>query len=276
MKPSLGPFPLRQTRHGKPLISTDSVCGSLTGLSVGRNSEAYCAALVGYGALRGPSAANAPYGGCYSAAVAWGWNGASEARAAAGSGRRPPAVLPLGEQILHLRQDALGEELGVVAGELLAHVAELQEQHEVPDVEVHRDLAQLLGDLVGRADDHVAALDDVLHLAPEHLELVLIARRRGAGGARHLALDAGPLGRLADAAGRLREFSARVQAAAVEIFRRLGVELHRFGAVLGDARELQESGTVGIPILAEARHLLPEAIHGGAAGLVAEVGKIRV
>src|SRR5262249_19034396 len=114
------------------------------------------------------------------------------------------------------------------------------------------------------------------HLAREHLELVLIARRRRAGGARHLAFDAGALSRLADIAGRLREFGAHVQAATVEILRRLGVELHRLGAGLADADKLQEAGPVGVRVLAEPRHLLPEAVHGGAAGFVAEVGQIRV
>src|SRR5882757_1558018 len=38
---------------------------------------------------------------------------------------RPPAMFPLAEQRLQLRHDRVGEQAGVVLGELLAHVAEL-------------------------------------------------------------------------------------------------------------------------------------------------------
>src|SRR5215472_2740152 len=189
----------------------------------------------------------------------------------------PPAVLPLGEQVLELRHHLLREQLRVVAREVFGHVAELQQQHEMTDVEVDRDLFELFGDLVGRADDDVAALDDLRHLAGEELELVLVAGRRGsAGGLRHLALNPRALCRLAGIAWWRRVFRADVEAAAVEILRGLRVELQRLLAGRGDAHELQKARAIGVPVLAEARHLLPEAVDGRAAGLVAVIGEIAV
>src|SRR5205807_764753 len=38
---------------------------------------------------------------------------------------RPPAVLPFAEEPPHLRQHPIGEQFGVVGGQLLAHAAEL-------------------------------------------------------------------------------------------------------------------------------------------------------
>src|SRR5215469_12528120 len=173
----------------------------------------------------------------------------------------PPPVLPVGEQTLHLRQDFLGEQLRVVARQLLAHVAELQQQHQVADIEVDGDLAKLLSHLVARTDNHVAALDNVVHLTGKHLELVLIARRCGAGGALHLAFDPSALGCLADVARGGGEPGTDMQAAAVEIFGRLSVELERLGTALSDADELQKTGAVWITILAEPLHFLPEPVH---------------
>src|SRR5262249_18312481 len=100
--------------------------------------------------------------------------------------------------------------------------------------------------------------------------------RCGAGGALHLALDTGSLGRLADIARRAGEFGADVEAAAVEVLGRLGIELHGRGATLGNADELQEAGPVRGPILPEARYLVPNAVHGGASGLIAEIGQIGI
>src|SRR5581483_4068810 len=71
-------------------------------------------------------------------------------------------------------------------------------------------------------------------------------------------------------------FRVDAQAAAIEILRRLLVELHRLLAALGDADELEETGAVRVQILAQPLHLLPEALHRGFAVLVAEVGEVRV
>src|SRR6185312_14362182 len=57
---------------------------------------------------------------------------------------------------------------------------------------------------------------------------------------------------------------------------RLLVEPHRLFAALGDADELQEARAIGIAILAEPLHLAPEAHHGLAPGLVAEIREIAV
>src|SRR5207248_6394446 len=69
---------------------------------------------------------------------------------------------------------------------------------------------------------------------------------------------------------------ADVEAAAIEIFRRLRIELHRLLAGLGDPDELQEARAVGVPVLAQARHLLPETVDGRASCLVAVVGEVTV
>src|SRR5262249_52764882 len=76
---------------------------------------------------------------------------------------RPPAILPaVLENNAGLRSDTLGEELDVVRRELAGHVAKLAKKHQLPDVQLGRDLADLFGDLVGRTDDHVALVDDAL------------------------------------------------------------------------------------------------------------------
>src|SRR5262249_24789667 len=62
----------------------------------------------------------------------------------------------------------------------------------------------------------------------------------------------------------------------VEILGRLAVELHRLVAAFRHSDKLQEAGAVRVPVLAEPRHLVPKAVHRGAAVLVAEVGEIRV
>ena len=67
-----------------------------------------------------------------------------------------------------------------------------------------------------------------------------------------------------------------MQAAAVKILGGLGVEIERLLAAFGDTDELQEAGAVRVPVLAELLHLVPEALHGRQAGLVAVVGEVAV
>src|SRR5215469_18750986 len=114
------------------------------------------------------------------------------------------------------------------------------------DIEVGRQFGQLRGDLLGRADDHIAALDDVLH-----------ARRRTrllagleAGGAADLADDAGALRRFGDIARRHCPTRVDAQAAPVEILGWLAVEPHRLFAAFGDADGLQKPGAVWVPLFA--------------------------
>src|SRR6185312_13874956 len=95
-------------------------------------------------------------------------------------------------------------------------------------------------------------------------------------GERHLRGDARSLCRLAVVAGRIDVSAVDMEAAAVEILGRLLVELHRLLARLGDADELQEARAIGIAVLAEPLHLAPEAHHGLAPGLVAEIRKVAV
>src|SRR5690349_12490599 len=100
-KPSFGPLPDFQTRVEKPFSSTVKVSGSAT-----------------------PSLRRKRCG------LERGGGGAFGAR----HRPRPPAVLPFGEDVLQLRQHLLGEELRVVVGEVLRHVAELQKRHQVADI----------------------------------------------------------------------------------------------------------------------------------------------
>src|SRR6185437_12299770 len=111
--------------------------------------------------------------------------------------------------------------------------------------------------LVGRAHDHIAAINDVLHFGGGAGGLARVE----AGRAADLALDAGALGCLGDVTRRHRPARVDPQAAAVEILGRLGVKLHRLLAGLGDADELQEAGTVRVAVLAEPGHLVPEPGH---------------
>src|SRR5207244_6113598 len=126
--------------------------------------------------------------------------------------------------------------------------------------------------LLGRADDHIAACDDVLHLRRRPRLLPGLK----AGGAADLADDAGALRRLGDIAGRHRPARVDPQAAAIEVFGRLAVEPHRLVPTVGDTDELQKPGAIWVPVLAEPGHLVPEALHCGAAVLVAEIGQVRV
>ena len=92
---------------------------------------------------------------------------------------RPPAVLPLVlEEAFELRLHLLREELGVEEREIAAHVAELEQQHELPDVQRERDLAELLGHLVRAPDDHVALRDDLLEGRRPERHAIARARRR--------------------------------------------------------------------------------------------------
>ena len=65
-----------------------------------------------------------------------------------------------------------------------------------------------------------------------------------------------------------------MQAAAVEILGGLAVEVERLLAALRHAHHLGEPGAIGIAVLAEPRHLLPEALHDGLGHLVAVVGEV--
>src|SRR5437879_3080114 len=66
----------------------------------------------------------------------------------AGHWLRPPAVFPFAKEAAELWHDLLGEQLRVVRRQILAHAAELHQKHQVADVEVGRQLGQLLGDLL--------------------------------------------------------------------------------------------------------------------------------
>src|SRR5215472_14450762 len=103
------------------------------------------------------------------------------------------------------------------------------------DIEVGRQLGQLLDDLVRRAD------------------------------------DPGALCRLGDIAWGYRPARVDAQTPAVKVLGRLTVKPHRLLAALGDADRLQKAGAIGVSLLAEPVHLLPKAVHGGAAVLVAKV-----
>src|SRR3989442_7729666 len=65
--------------------------------------------------------------------------------------RRPPCVLPCGEEAAQARHDLLRKALRVVLRQLLPHAAALQEPHQVPAVKVGRDRRQRLDNLLGRA-----------------------------------------------------------------------------------------------------------------------------
>src|SRR6266481_3715864 len=67
-----------------------------------------------------------------------------------------------------------------------------------------------------------------------------------------------------------------MQTAAVEILGGLAIEPVGLLAGLGDTDELQKTGMMRIPVLAEPVHLLPEAAHCRLAGLVAVIGQIAV
>src|SRR5262249_43002953 len=97
-----------------------------------------------------------------------------------------------------------------------------------------------------------------------------------AGRTLHLALNAGTLRRLTDVTWWTGEVGADVQAAAVEIFGGLSIKLERLGAALCHANELKEPRSVRVAILAKPRHLVPEAIHGGASCLIAEIRQVAV
>ncbi len=140
------------------------------------------------------------------------------------------------------------------------------------DIEVGRHLGQLLDDLFRRADDHIAALDDVLHM---RCRAGLLAGLE-AGGAADLPDDPGALRCLGDVARRHRPARIDAQAAAIEIFGWLTIEPHRLFPAFGDADELQKAGAIRVPVLAEPRHLVPETLHRRAPVLVPEIGQIGV
>src|SRR5438046_2386695 len=80
--------------------------------------------------------------------------------------------------------------------------------------------------------------------------------RRVADLAAHAFAQRGDAG----VAGRAGIARIDVEAAVVEILRRLGVELLRLGVVLSDADELQEGAAVGIGLGAEPLDRLPVAV----------------
>ena len=67
-----------------------------------------------------------------------------------------------------------------------------------------------------------------------------------------------------------------MQAAAVKVLGGLLVQAQGLFVGFGDADELQEARPVGVAVLAELVHLLPESPHGAQAELVAEVGEVAV
>src|SRR4029450_5572103 len=115
-KPSLGAWPWPQRGQGKPLISTVLVFGSDTDL------------------LRGGELRAERRNGRALVLRHWLW---------------PPLVFPVAEQVLDLGHHLLGEQARVVLGDVLAHVAVLQEQHQVADIEAGPDLAGLVAPPVG-------------------------------------------------------------------------------------------------------------------------------
>src|SRR5258707_15563795 len=105
------------------------------------------------------------------------------------------------------------------------------------DIEVGGDLGQLLDHLVGRADDHIAALDDVLHLGCRPRLLPCVE----AGNAADLALDAGALRRFGDGSRGHRPPRTDAQAAPVEILAPLAIQLPRLVAALAHPDKLPEA-----------------------------------
>src|SRR3954447_6769153 len=134
------------------------------------------------------------------------------------------------------------------------------------DIELVRDFLQLLGDLVRRADNHVALVDDRVHLARQYREFRLVA---GAlrGGLLYLTLNAATLRFLCRIAWRTGETRVDMQAAAIEILGRLAVDAVSLLAALGDADELQEAGVIRVAVLAEPVHFGPEPVHCRLPGL---------
>ena len=128
-------------------------------------------------------------------------------------------MLVFGELAVQLRHHALGEQLGVVLGQLLAHVAELHEQHQVADVQVGREFVDLLHHFVRRADHQIPGVHQVLHLGRPRL--------RARGGGAHLAGETEPHGGFGGVAGRGGKARIDVQAADEEVFGGLGVQLDR-------------------------------------------------
>src|SRR5215472_12819737 len=176
-KPSLGPAPFFQTRLEKPLSSTEDVSGSLTiipqpypssprrrGPRGDRHlsSRSWTPAFAGVTNRKWPSSLLCRH----RRGLEW----RQRCPRVAVHRLRPPTVFPVGEDIGQLRNDFVGKEFGVVLGEILAHVAELHQQHQMADIEVDRDFPELCCDLVWRADDHIALLDDRIHLARQGIK----------------------------------------------------------------------------------------------------------
>ena len=152
-------------------------------------------------------------------------------------------VVPARVDVFQLRHDLVGKQLGVVSRQVLAHVAVLKQQHQVPDIELRGDFAELLGHLVGGAYDDIALLNDRLHVTGDRGEAFAgrFAADGGVGRLLDLAFDAGALAALAGIARRRGPFRIDVEAAAVKIFRGLRVEVIGMLAGLANADKLQES-----------------------------------
>ncbi len=167
-----------------------------------------------------------------------------------------------------LRHHLAREARGVVERGLVRHVAEVHEQHQVADLHAIGHVVEPVDDGLRAARDHAAAVDDLL---PGE-KLALHLRGRVAHLAAHALADGGDAG----VAGRAGIARIDVEAAVIEILRRLGVELLRLGIVFRDADELQERHAVRIGLGAEPLHRLPIAVDDRSAGHVAEIGKIGV
>ena len=97
-------------------------------------------------------------------------NAGTDARASRLHRPRPPPVFPLAEHVAQLRHHLIGEQLGVVPAQIFAHIAELQQHHQVSDVQVARHFADLLRHLVRRTDNHVAPINDRIHFTRNRRE----------------------------------------------------------------------------------------------------------
>src|SRR3954452_10027007 len=128
------------------------------------------------------------------------------------------------------------------------------------DIELVRDFLQLLGDLVRRADNHVALIDDRVHLARQYREFRLVA---GAlrGGLLYLTLNAATLRFLCRIARRTGETRVDMHAGAIEILGRLPVNAVTLRAPRGDPDKLQEAVVIRVAVLPEPVHFGPEPVH---------------
>src|SRR5262245_30258094 len=126
---------------------------------------------------------------------------------------------------------------------------------------------ELLANRLGAAGDDVALVDV---LAPVE-RLARLARRRA-----HLRAAAALDGLHRPIARRLGEAFPDVQALLIEVVHVLEIFALGLRVGLRHAHELQEARSERVVVGADARDRLPEAVHGGAAALVAEVREVAV